>query len=635
MSFHPNDIARRARAASILLVVAFAVLLGNFFKAQVLQSAEYVLKSEENRLREVPLPAPRGTIFDRNGKIIAENLPGYSVSLLSPTADSLRASLRRLGGTIPITEDQIEAAVRRFRRAPNRPTVILPDASFDVISVLEERRVEFPGLIIQSAPKRYYPDGPVVAALVGYTGEITEGELNSKDYKDYKAGQIIGKGGLERQYESVLRGREGMRFVEVDARGRVVREAGARQEVLPEAPEPLQTNIDLDLQRYTASLFGDSIMGGVMAMDPKTGAVLALYSAPSYDPNRFIGGIPESYWRELNDDPRRPMYNKVIQGFYPPASTWKLATSVIALENGLVKPTDRMPVPCTGGFWFGRYYRCWDKNGHGAVTLQGAIDKSCNVFFYQLGLRIGMQRMLAGGVKLGFDKRSGIDLPNEQKSRFPYGIEYYNQRYGPRGWTNAAVLSLAIGQGENAQTVANLAKFYTALATDGHAAKPEIVRRDPERTRIFELSEANVAALRQSMINVVSERGTAGSARIQGVTLAGKTGTAQNSEDPDKSHAWFAGFAPAEDPKIVVVAFIHFGEHGYTAARMASKVVAFYLDVPGARPDSLTNRPLIAGDSTRARSGAAAPPASRPGSTTGAPRDTARQAAAARTEDRR
>jgi penicillin-binding protein 2 len=627
MSFHPNDIARRARAASLLLVVAFAVLLGNFFKAQVLQSAEYVLKSEENRLREVPLPAPRGTIFDRNGKIIAENLPGYSVSILSPTADSLRASLRRLGGTIPISDDQIEAAVRRFRRAPNRPTVILPDASFDVISVLEERRVEFPGLIIQSAPKRYYPDGPVVAALVGYTGEITEGELNSKDYKDeYKSGQIIGKGGLERQYESVLRGREGMRFVEVDARGRVVREAGARQEVTPEAPPPLRTNIDLDLQRYTASLFGDSIMGGVMAMDPKTGAVLALYSAPSYDPNRFIGGIPVDYWRELNDDPRRPLYNKVIQGFYPPASTWKLATSVIALEHGLVKPTDRMPVPCTGGFWFGRYYRCWDRNGHGAATLQGAIDKSCNVYFYQLGLRIGMQRMLAGGVKLGFDKRSGIDLPNEQKPRFPYGIEYYNQRYGPRGWTNAAVLSLAIGQGENAQTVANMAKFYSALATDGHAAKPEVVQRNPERTRVFELSESNVAALRQSMINVVSERGTAASARIQGVTLAGKTGTAQNSEDPERSHAWFAGFAPAEDPKIVVVAFIHFGEHGYAAARMASKVAAFYLDVPGARPDSLSNRPRPVADSAQARPAtpqASAPPGDR------------RPVALSRNEDRR
>ena len=578
MSFHPNDVARRARMASGLLVVAFVILLANFFKTQVLQSAAYVLKSEENRLREVPLPAPRGIIFDRAGKVIAENLPGYSVSILSPTPDSLRAALRRLGGTIQLSTEQIELAVRRFRRAPNRPTVILPDASFDVVSVLEEHRVEFPGLIIQSAPKRYYPEGAAVAALVGYTGEITESELNSKDFKNYKSGQQIGKGGLEKQYETELRGREGTRFVEVDARGRVVREAGARQDLKPEGAPPLYTNIDLDLQKFVVSVFADSLQGGVIAMEPRTGAVLALHSAPSFDPNRFIGGIPPEYWRQLNTDPRRPLYNKVVQGFYPPASTWKLATAIAALQAGVVKLDDRMPVPCTGGFTYGgRYFRCWEKKGHGNVNLSQAIEKSCDVYFYQLGLKLGLTRLLAGGISLGFDKRSGIDLPNETKSRFPYGTDYYNKKYGPRGWSNGVVLSLAIGQGENDQTVVNMARFYTALATDGNSARPEIVRRDPERTPVFSLPPEQMAALRAALAGVVSERGTAGGSRIEGLIMAGKTGTAQNSQNPDVDHAWFVGFAPADDPKIVVAVMLEFGDHGWRAARVASKIIEHYL----------------------------------------------------------
>ena len=579
MSFHPNDVARRGRSASVVLVASFALLVSAFFKTQVLKNEQYVLQSEGNRLREVPLPAPRGIIYDRNGQVIAENLPGYSVSILTPTADSLRASLRRLGGTITLSSEQIESAVRRFKHAPNRPTVVLADAPFDVVSVLEEHRVEFPGLIIQSAPKRYYPDGPSVASFIGYTGEISESELNLPQFANYKTGQQIGKGGLEKQYETELRGREGTRFVEVDARGRVVREAGARQDLPAEGAPPLRTNIDLDLQRFAASLFGDTVQGGVIAIDPKTGAVLALHSAPTYDPNRFIGGVPAEYYRQLNNDVRKPLYNKVVQGRYPPGSTWKLATSALALEDHLVTPTDHMPVPCTGGLQYGnRYIRCWDHNGHGSLDMTGAIAKSCDVYFYQLGLKMSLARLVAGGVDLGFRDRSGIDLPDEVRPLFPIKnvTEYYNRRYGPRGWTaGASVLNLSIGQGENAQTVVNMAKFYTALATDGTAARPEIVRRNPERQRIFQLTADQMQTLRVAMANVVSERGTANSARIQGVVVAGKTGTAQNSHGED--HAWFVGFAPADDPKIVVAVMLEFGGHGWRAAKIATALMGRYL----------------------------------------------------------
>jgi penicillin-binding protein 2 len=581
MSFHPNDVARRGQAAAIIVTLALVVLAGAFFRAQVVENEEAERVAEGNRLREVPLPAPRGIIYDRKGQIIAENLPGYSVSIIGGTVDSLRATLRRLGQLIPLSPGQVELAVRRFQRAPNRPTVVLSDASFDIVSVLEERRVDFPSLVIQSAPKRYYPDGPAVASFVGYTGEITDEELAKPEYRDegYKAGQQIGKGGLERQYEDRLRGKEGTRFVEVDARGRVVREAGARQDILPEAPAALYTNIDLDLQRFISQLM-DTLQGGVIALEPTTGEVLALHSAPSFDPNRFIGGIPLEYWRELNTDVRRPLYNKVIQGKYPPASTWKLATSLVALQDSTspISLETRMPQPCTGGYQFGsRYFRCWDRNGHGNVNLAQAIEKSCDVYFYQLGLRLTLRRLVAGGIELGFADRSGIDLPNENKPTFPLrDVEaYYNSRYGPRGWTSAVTLNLSIGQGENDQTVANMARFYTALATDGQAAKPEIVRNRPERKRIFSLTPQQMAGVREALAGVVSARGTAGSAAIRGVVLAGKTGTAQNPPRPD--HAWFVGFAPADDPKIVVAVMLEFGEHGYFAARIASRVVEFYL----------------------------------------------------------
>ncbi|MFP5355533.1 MAG: penicillin-binding protein 2, partial [Gemmatimonadota bacterium] len=548
-----------------------------------LESARYQLSSEKNRLREVPIPAARGIIYDRHGDVIAENVPGYSVSILSSSADSLRSTLQRLSSIIDLEPDDIESAVRRLRRDPNRPTVVLADASFDQVSVLEEHRTEFPSLIIQAAPKRRYPDGPAVSAFAGYTSEINESELNSTEYQSYKSGQQIGRSGLEKQYEARLRGEEGSRFVEVDARGRLVREAGSRPDRPATAAPPLQTNIDLDLQRFVASYLGDSLAGGVVAIDPMSGEVLAIHSSPTYDPNRFIGGIPASYYRELMDNPLKPLYNKAMQGRYPPASTFTLATAAIGLEAGLVDFDTRMERPCTGGYMYGsRYFRCWDKNGHGAVTLTQAIAKSCDTYFYQLGLRITLSRLLAGGVQLKFREKSGIDLPNETTPQWPYAVEYFNKLYGPNGWTNAVKLNLSIGQGENTQTILNMARFYTALATDGQAARPEVVKRNPERTKLLNLTPAQLAGLRDAMADVVSGRGTAGSAAIQGVVLAGKTGTAQN--ETGKDHAWFVGFAPKDDPKIVVAVMLWQGEHGYAAARIASKVVEHYLKRPTIQP---------------------------------------------------
>jgi penicillin-binding protein 2 len=578
MSFQPNDVQRRAQLASGLIAAALLVLLSAFFRAQVLDHARYRLAAEDNRLREVPLPAARGMILDRKGRVIAENVPSYTVSYLARTERAVREMMRRIGELSPVTPEQVGGAIRRYRHDASRPVVLFTDAPFSLVSALEERRLEFPELIIQSAPKRWYPDSSVVSALVGYTGEISDRELDDTLFVGYKAGQQVGKDGLEKQYEERLRGREGVRFVEVDARGRMVRDR-ARADVAPASPEALRTNLDLDLQRFVAGIFGDSLIGGVVAMVPQTGEVLALHSAPTFDPNRFTGGIPRSYWNALQSDPRRPLYNKAIKGTYPPGSIWKLATAITAMEAGLVDIDDRMPTPCRGGFQYGnRYFRCWDPKGHGNVTLAGAIQHSCDTYFYQLGLKIGLQRLIAGGLDLGARQRSGIDLPAENRPLYPTdpAREYYDRRFGPRGWSNAVTLNLSIGQGEHSQTVANMARFYTALATDGTAATPAIVGTGAERAPLFSLTPAQMRGIQEALAAVVGA-GTAAGSRLEGITVAGKTGTAQNAADVRRDHAWFVGYAPAEAPTIVVAVMLEFGLHGSRAARIATRIMEHYL----------------------------------------------------------
>ncbi len=578
MSFHPNDVARRARLSSLVLVLGFLFLIGAFFKTQVIQNKQYVMQSQENRLRPSPLPAPRGIIYDRHGQVIAENLPAYSVSITAPSVDSLRGALSQLATTLQLDQAQINNAIRRYRRAPTRPTVIVPDASIDVVSVLEEHRLDFPRLIIQSVPKRYYPDGSAVASFVGYTGEITESELNDPKYASYKPGQEIGKAGLEKQYESILHGREGVRFDEVDARGRPVRGEGPRPDLDPVGAPPLYTNIDLDLQRFTVGIFADSLQGGAVAIDPNTGEVLAIYSAPSWDPNKFTGGIPADYYKQLLQDPRRPLVNKAIQGRYPPGSTFKLAVSVVALQDGLVGLNEHMPAPCTGGYQFGnRYFRCWEKKGHGYLTLEQAIKHSCDVYFYQLGLKVGLARLIAGGISLDMRERSGIDLPEENQPYWPYAVDYYNKKYGPRNWSNAETLNLAIGQGANSQTIVNMAKFYSAIATKGEAPRPEVAHLVPQKKQIFHLTTQQDSVLLEGLKAVLQGGGTAAASAIQGLTLAGKTGTAQNTGGAD--HGWFVGFAPADHPKIVVAVLLEFGLHGSRAAHIATAIIGHYLKV--------------------------------------------------------
>lgn len=584
--FDSYQVRERAGAARWVLSLAFAILIGAFFRTQVLQHDKYQLRAETNRLRAIPLEPPRGPILDRNGRVIAENLPGFSVKLLAASADSLRAVLLRLATVVPLDTGDIGGMVRRWQAARYQPVTVFGDAPFDIVSRLEERRPMLPGLIIQSEPKRMYPQGTAVAHLVGYVSEVTETDLERNRFPGASLGSIVGKAGLERQYDSVLRGRAGVRYAEVNARGRLVREDVGTASLPPVAGHALQTTLDLDLQRFIDSMWPPGVRGAMIAITPK-GEIRALYSAPSYDPNLFVGGISTADWRRLNDDPAIPLLNRAIYGRYPPASPFKLATAAMALKRNLITLRTRMPVPCTGGYRLGnRVFRCWKPEGHGSLDLVGAVAQSCDVYFYQVGQRLGLDAIVEEGVAMGFAGRSGIDLPSEQSSIYPTSLAYFDSLYGPRRWSApATILNFSIGQGENTQTLINMVQFYQALSGNGVEVQPYIVRPTGRESHSLGLSDEQLRVLRRSLIAVL-EQGTGARSRRAGLTIAGKTGTAQQSAGKD--HGWFLGFAPAEEPVLVVGAIMEESEHGSTVGPYVADALARYI----LGPDSTRPAPV-------------------------------------------
>lgn len=413
---HPIARGKRARGANLVVALLMGALILSFFRAQVLRSDDWALQSDFNRLRPLSIPAPRGTIFDRNGRVLADNVPGYSVILLPSPRDTIQATLERLRPHLNLSQGRTDFLMDRVRLYPRRPLVVKVNADFTEVSALEERRSDFPGLYLEMRPRRRYLAGEALAHVLGYLGEITSEELEDERFLDYEAGMIVGKEGIEREYEFEVQGTPGVRYVEVDALGRIVGSFGGGTENPALPGQDLRLNIDLDLQEWIHHIFPDTMQGAVVALDPADGGVLALYSSPTFDPNDFVGGIALDEWESLSRNADEPLFNRAIRGLYPPASIWKLATVAIALDLGLVTPDETMPIPCTGGMQFGnRFFRCWNPEGHGDVDLLGAIRHSCDVYFYQLGLRITLHRMLEEGTRIGFNQRCGIDLPGEAR----------------------------------------------------------------------------------------------------------------------------------------------------------------------------------------------------------------------------
>ncbi|MGI9625194.1 MAG: penicillin-binding protein 2 [Longimicrobiales bacterium] len=578
--YKPHEQRGRALRARGVVAVFLGILVMSLFRAQILRSEDWVLQSESNRLRSLTEPAPRGIIRDRTGKVLADNVPGYSVSVLPAEPDSMVSTLERLREHLRLSDERMDVLVERARARPGRPLLVSVSVAFDAVSAIQERRVAFPRVLIETRPRRRYLAGPAAAHLVGYVGEINEDELDSEAFEEAEPGTIVGRAGVENAYEPLLQGRSGTRYVEVDARGRIVGSFLGQPGASAQPGMDIGLTLDLDLMNWIHEIFPDTMSGSVVALDVETGGVLALYSAPTYDPNVFTGVLNQDVWDGLTEDPKSPLLNRALMGRYPPGSPWKLATAAIALEAGVIEVDEEMPIACEGSLRYGNgRFNCWDRAGHGPLDLVGAIQHSCNVYFYQVGLRIGLVNLLREGNRLGFGDRCNVDLPQEVAGVFPQGVEFWEDRFGYRA-TEGEVISLVIGQGPNSQTPIKMAQFLLAIARDGSAPAPTVYQgaNGGEAWRL-DVSRESLEAIREGLRRVTEEGGTAHMASLEHFDLMGKTGTAQ-SGPTTANHAWFTGMAGPKgaDPEIVVVVLVEFGESGSAvAAPLMAKVADYYL----------------------------------------------------------
>lgn len=546
----------------------FVVFVARLFFLQVVKGEKYRRFARENYLKQIVVKSPRGIIYDRNGRILTDNIPSYSLSI-----DILKAKeevIIRLTKLLDIDSSD-------FKREGNN--LVLKNISFRNICAIEERRTDFPYVSILVEPLRRYNGKEVFLHPLGYCGEISRKEI--KETGGYKQGDFIGKRGIEKEYESFLMGKDGASYVEVDARGNEVSALEGEGSFIPPIPgNSLFLTIDAELQRFSYNLLENK--GAIIAMNPKTGEVLVYCSKPGFDPNLFSLGIPLYLWEQLKEDLEAPLWDRVKDGAYPPASVFKLATAIIGLKKGIVKENTKQVFPCDGSIRIGRRVcKCWEE--HGSLRLKDAIIQSCDVYFYQLGMSIGSDEITAEAQKLGFGKETGIDMPSESRGFLPTRI-WYNKRYGRGGWGRGVAANLAVGQGEILSTPLQILCFCSGVANYGLIVQPHILKKVVDsrgeeifkpspRVRRVSIDKEILEFIRSAMFGVVnSGKGTGRLAGVSGMKVAGKTGTAENPHGED--HAWFAAFAPYEEPEICIVVFVeNGGMGGAVAAPIAGKII--------------------------------------------------------------
>ncbi len=583
----PDRQARTDRFRILALVVGagFAIVLAGLLRLQVVEHQRYADLSKENRVRLEVLRAPRGAIYDRNGELLADSAPSFNILFRPFPAESAgRAAvtrtpewLARVASLVELDTADVRERVRQANRS-GRSAALMRGAPFRVLAAVEETRAEIPGIEVQVEPMRRYPNGALAGHLLGYAGEINDVELDSLASLGYQSGDLLGRSGVEKSYEEILRGRDGAEYVVVNALGKRVSALAGEARRPPVAGHDLVLTVDLGVQRALEEAMAGVRRGAAVAVDPRDGGVLGLVSRPALDPNEFSRGLSHQRWAELSSGGANPLLNRAIQGVYPPGSTFKIVSMLAAMRAGIARPDTRL-APCTGSYQYGgRSFGCWNRRGHGSVTLVEALQHSCDVYFYQVGLALGLERLEQAARAFGLGARTGIDLPQERRGLVP-DAAWYDRRWGAGKWRKGLLLNLIIGQGELLATPLQLAVMAAEAANGGVPIRPHVIREvrgiayQPSRPvqSGFTASEAAWNAVHESM-RLVVDSGTGTAARVPGVKVAGKTGTAQNPHGED--HALFVCYAPADSPT-VAMAFVveNAGHGGSVAAPLAGQVL--------------------------------------------------------------
>jgi penicillin-binding protein 2 len=579
----------RLAVVSYLIVGMVALLLFGFWKLQIIDSDRYSQMAERNRVRSLPIIAPRGSMLDREGRVLVDNYPSFSVLLLRDSPDQVEKLLPQIADGLSMTLDDVKQQIDASRAMPKfQPIVIKPEASPSDIAFIESHRADIPVLEMLMVHRRRYPHGDMLASAIGYVGEVSAEQVENSDSK-LKPGDTVGKSGLERQYNETLMGTDGMRRVIVNSIGKEVGRL-EQQDAIP--GKPIQLTIDYDLQAVADSYMADK-QGAVVAMDGRTGEVLAMVSRPTFDPKDFAVRISNAEWQALNTDPQTPLLNRAIQGQLAPGSVFKIVMATAMLESKAV-PSD-FSVFCGGhAEFYGRTFHCWRPAGHNVTDLHKAIVDSCDVFFYTLGQRLGIDRIHEYATGLGLGRRTGIDLPSEEAGLVP--SEEWVQRVYHHKWYAGETISVAIGQGSVMVTPIQMVRMIAAVANGGDLVQPHLFKNFSAKTDRFPLAEDTVEQVTQGMYGVINEGGTGASLKLQNVEFSGKSGTAQLmsydagsklGKKGKETNGWFVGYAPRRNAEIVVAAVIQgSSEHGgTTAGPVVRDIVKAYYDKKGGRKD--------------------------------------------------
>lgn len=559
----------RLAVTSYVIVGMIALLLLGFWNLQITESDHYVQMAERNRVRSIPIIAPRGAMLDRDGRVLVDNYPSFSVLLLRDDPSEVDKLLPRIADGLGMTQDEIKQQIEAAQSLPNfQPIVIKPEASPADIAFIESHRADIPVLEMLMVHRRRYPHGEMLANTIGYVGEVSAQQVEDSDSK-LRPGDIVGKAGLERQYNNILMGTDGMRRVIVNSVGKEVGHL-EQQDAIP--GKPIQLTIDYDLQSIADAYMADK-EGAVVAMDAKTGGILAMVSRPTFDPNDFAIRIPTAEWRSLNSDPRTPLLNRAIQGQLAPGSVFKIVMATAMLESKLFPANYTAYCPGYAVF-YGRTFHCWRAAGHGIVDLHKAIVDSCDVFFYTIGQRLGIDEIDKYAKGLGLGRRTGIDLPSEETGLVP--SEAWKERVYHQKWYPGETISVSIGQGAVTVTPVQMVRMIAAVANGGTLLQPHLLKNFPAKSEHFPLADSTVEQVTQGMYGVINEGGTGSRLKLANIDFSGKSGTAQLMSYKAGSHlgqkgketnGWFVGYAPRRNPDIVVAAVIQgTSEHGGTTA---------------------------------------------------------------------